>query len=122
MVALFRGGPVSYLSYITFERLYDGYTTECILGMIFFTWCVVKLDFYVTLCRDCHILVVANYKINLGIRMISRSWVVGDVTKTPDFYDPIQVNWLFFTREKYCYLKTTRSSKIAFLITGGQMY
>ena len=40
---------VSYISYITFERLDNGYTTECRIGMIFFTWCIVKLDCYITL-------------------------------------------------------------------------
>ena len=81
------GGYVSYLSYTPFERLDDGYTTECRLGMIFFTWCIVKLDYYVTLCSDCHILIVANDSIHMGIKMISWVWVVGYVTKTPDFYD-----------------------------------
>ena len=39
------GGYVSYISYIPFEQLDDGYTTECRLGMKFVTWCIVKLDF-----------------------------------------------------------------------------
>ena len=47
------GRSVSYLSYIPFEQLDDGYTTECILWMIFVTWFIVKLDFYVTLFRAC---------------------------------------------------------------------
>ena len=38
---------VSYLSGIHFERFYSGYTTDCILGMLFGTWCIVKLDLYV---------------------------------------------------------------------------
>ena len=62
-----------YLSYILFERLDDGYTTECRLGMIFVTWCIVKLDCYVTLCSACHILIVANYISNTGIKIIS--WI-----------------------------------------------
>ena len=113
---------VSYLSYITFKRIDDGYTTECRLGMRFFTWCIFELDCYVTLFSACNILIVANYISHLGIKMISWRWVVGDVTKTPEFSDHIQVNCLFFTREKYFALKTTRSSKSAFLITGEQMY
>ena len=91
---------VYYLSYIPFERLDYGYTTECILEMIFVTWCIVKLDCYVTLCSACHILIVANDISHLGIKMISWIWVVGVVTKTHDFYDHIQVNCLFFTGEK----------------------
>ena len=113
---------VSYLSYIPFERLDDGYTTECRLGMRFVTWCIIKLDCHVTLFRACHVLIVANYISHPGIKMISWCWVFGDLTKTPDFSDHIQVNCLFSTREKSCSLKTTRSSKSAFLITGDQMY
>ena len=43
------GLDVSYHSETPFERLADGYTTECRLGMIFVTWCIVKLYFNVTL-------------------------------------------------------------------------
>ena len=86
---------VSCLSYIPCERLDDGYTTECRLGMIFVTWCIVKLYFYVTLYSTFHILIVANYISHMGIKMIFCSWVVGDVTNTPDFSDHIQVNCLF---------------------------
>ena len=93
------GISVYYISYITFERLDDGYTNECRIGMIFVTLCILKLDFYVTLCRAFHIINVANDIIQLGINMISWSWVVGDLTKTPDFSDRMQVNCLFFTRE-----------------------
>ena len=113
---------ISYLAYIPFERLDDGYTTECRLGMRFVTWCIVKLYFYVNLCRSCNIIIVANYTIHLGIKIIYCSWVVGDVTKTPNFYEHIQVNYSFFTREKYCSIKATRSSQSAFLITGYKMY
>ena len=116
------GGYVSYLSYIPFYRLDDGYTTECRLGIIFFTWCIVKLNVFVTLCRACNIIIVSNYIIHMGIKIISWIWVVGDVTKTPDFSDHIQVNCLFFTREKSCSLKTTWSSKSEFLITGDHIY
>ena len=93
------GGYVPYLSYIPFERLGDGYTTEFILGMRFFTWCIVKLYCYVTLCSAFNILIVDNDIIHMGIKMISWSCEVVGVTKTPDFYDHIQVNCLFFTRE-----------------------
>ena len=96
---------VSYLSYIPFEPLDDGYTTECILGMIFVTWCIFKLYCYVTLVSACHILSVANYISHMGIKMISWRWIIGDVTKTHEFYDHIQVNCLFFTHEKYLLLK-----------------
>ena len=116
------GISVPYLSYTPFERLYYGYTTECRLGMRFVTWCIVKLDCYVTLLSAYHILIVSNYIIHLGIKMISWIWVVGDVTKTPDFSDHIQLYCLLFTRGKYFALKTTRSSKSAFLITGDQMH
>ena len=114
-------GSFSYLSYIPFERLNYGYKIECRLGMKFFTWCIVKLDCYVNLFSAFHILIVANAISHMGIKMISWSWVVVDVTKTPDFSDHIQVNCLFFNREKYSSLKVTRSSKIAFLITGGKL-
>ena len=82
----------SYLSYIPFELIYDGYTTECSLGMRFVSWCIVKLDCYVTLFIAYHILIVANYINHLGIKIISWRWVVGDVTNTPDFSDHIQLN------------------------------
>ena len=108
---------ISYNEYMTSaEKLDDGYTTECRLGMIFVTWFIVKLDFYVTLCSACHILILANYISHMGIKMISQRWVVDDVTKTPDFSDHIQLNCLFLTKT-YISLKTTRSSKSAFLIT-----
>ena len=113
---------VSYISNIPFEQLDYGYTTKFILGMRFVTWCIVKLDCYVILCSAFHILIVANDIIHMGIKIISWIWVVGYLTKTPDFSDQIQVNCLFFTREKSCSLKATRSSKSAFLITGDQMY
>ena len=90
------GGYVSYHSYIPLERLDDGYTTECILGMISVTWFIVQLDFYITLWSTFHLLVIANYISHLGIKMISWIWIVGDVTNTPDFSDHIQVNCLFF--------------------------
>ena len=116
------GGYVYYLSYTTFEILDDGYTTECRLGMRFFTWCIGKLDCYVYLWNSCRILIVANYIIHLGEKIIPWRWVVGYVTKTPEFSDHTQLNCLFFTREKSCSLKATQSLKSAFLITGGQMY
>ena len=58
----------------------------------------------------------------MGIKMISWSWVVGDVTNTPDPSDQIKVNCFFFTREKNCSLKANRSIKSALLITEDQMY
>ena len=58
--SLGRGGAFSYLLDINFERLAARDTTECILGMIFVTWCFVKLDCYVTFCSSCLILIVAN--------------------------------------------------------------
>ena len=67
------GIPVTYIPYIPFELLDCGYTTECILGMRFVTLCIVKLDCYVSLCSDFHILLVYNYISHLGIKMIS--WI-----------------------------------------------
>ena len=99
MVEWFRGACFLLFSDIPFERLDDGYTTKCRLCMIFVTWCIVKLYCYVALCSACHILILANYIRHLGIKMISCSWVVDDVTKTPEFSDHIQLNCLFFTRE-----------------------
>ena len=75
------GLDVSYHSDTPFELLDNGYTTECRLGMRFVTWCIVKLYCHVTLCITCHILVVYNDIIHLGIKVILWSWVIGDVTK-----------------------------------------
>ena len=50
------GGDVKYLSDIPFERLDDGYTTECTLGMIFFDWLIIKLDLCVTLFSAFHMM------------------------------------------------------------------
>ena len=66
------------------------------------------------------LIIVANDISHLRKNMISMRWGVYDVTKTTDFSDHIQVNYLFFTREKYFSLEETRSSKSAFLITGDQ--
>ena len=85
----FVGLLVSYISDIPFELLDDGYTNECRLGMKFVTWCIVKLYFFVTLCSDCRIFIVANDISHLGIKMTSWIWRVGDVTKTSEFYDHI---------------------------------
>ena len=79
---IWGGIDASYLSDIHFERLSAGDTTECRLGMIFFTWCIVKLYCYVNLCSDFLILIVANYISHMGIKMISWSWGVRDVTMT----------------------------------------
>ena len=83
------GIDVSYHSDTPFERLDDGYTTECRLGMRFVTWCIFKLYCHVTLCITCNILIVSNDIIHLGIKVISWVWVVGDITKIPDFSDHI---------------------------------
>ena len=56
----FMGISVSCISVIQFERLADVYTTDFILGVTFFTWCVVKLDCYVTFCSACIVLIVDN--------------------------------------------------------------
>ena len=116
------GLDVSYNSYKSFERLNDGYKTECRLGMIFVTWCIVKLYCHVNLCISCHILILSNYIIHLGIKVISCSCLVGDETNIQDFSDHIQINCLFFTRAKYCSLKPTWSSKTSLLISADQMY
>ena len=68
------GLDVSYLPDIPFELLDNGYTTDCKLGVIFVTWCIVKLDCYVNLFSACNILIVANYISHMGIKMISWSW------------------------------------------------
>ena len=80
---------VSYHSDTSFEQLGGGYKTGCILGMRFFTWCIVKLHCNVTLWTTCHIFIVSNDIIHLGIKVTSWIWVVGDVTKIPDFSDNI---------------------------------
>ena len=73
---------ISYFLYIPSELLDDGYKTECRLDMIFFTWCFVKLYCYVALFSTCNMLSVYNYISHMGIKMISWSWVVCEVTKT----------------------------------------
>ena len=40
-------GYVYYISYVHFELIYAGDSTDCILGIIFVTWCIIKLDCYV---------------------------------------------------------------------------
>ena len=65
------GISVSYNSETPYERLDDGYTTECRPGMIFFTWCIVKLYCNVNLCITCHILIVSNDIIHMRIKLIS---------------------------------------------------
>ena len=116
------GIGVYYLSGIPFEQFDDGYKTKCRLGMRFVICCIVNLDFYVTLCSAFYILIVANDSSHLGIKTVSWSWRVGVVTKTPDISDNIEVNYLFFTREKSCSSKATRSITNPFLISGDQMY
>ena len=80
---------VSYNLDTPFEQLDDGYTTECRIGIIFVTWCIVKLYCHVTLYITCHILIVSNNIIHLVIKVISWIWVVGDVNKIPYFSDNI---------------------------------
>ena len=79
----------SYNSDTSIEQLDDGYKTECRLRMSFFPCCIVKLYCHVSLCVNFHILIVSNYIIHLGIKVISWIWLVGDVTKIPDFSDHI---------------------------------
>ena len=45
---IWGGLAISYISDIRFEQLSVGDTTECRLGIISVTWCIVKLDCYVT--------------------------------------------------------------------------
>ena len=78
----FWGIAVSYISDINFERLAAGDTTECRIGVISVTWCIVKLYCYVTLCRACMILIVYNDIIHLGEKYIFWIWGVWDVTIT----------------------------------------
>ena len=81
----------------------------------------MQLDFYVTLCSACRILIVDNNIRHLGIKMILWNWGAGGVTETSEFYDHIKVNCLFLTLQKYSPLKETLSSKIPFLISGDQI-
>ena len=57
--------------------------------MRFVTWFIVKLYCHDNLCITCHILIVSNYISYIGIKVISWSWAVVDVTKIPEFYDHI---------------------------------
>ena len=67
----FGGIAFPYTSDILFERLSDGDTTECRLGMTFVTWFIVKLDCYVTFCIDILIIVVDNDIIHMESKLIS---------------------------------------------------
>ena len=64
---------VSYHSATSLEKLDGGYTTECRLGMIFVTWCIVQLYYRVSLCISCHILIISNDISHMGIKVISWS-------------------------------------------------
>ena len=55
-----EGVDVSFHSDTPFEQHDDGYATECILGMRFVTWCIVKLYCHVTLCISFYIQIVSN--------------------------------------------------------------
>ena len=81
------GIGVSYHSDTPFERLDEGYTTKCKLGIRFFTWCIVKSYYHGTLCITFHILIVSNDIIHQGIKVISWIWVVVDITMIPDYSD-----------------------------------
>ena len=83
------GVAVYYISDIHFELLDAGDTTKFIRGMIFFTWCIVKLNCYFTFFGACIILFVVNDIIHMGIKMISWIWVVCDVNTTSEFSDHI---------------------------------
>ena len=85
----FRGLAVFYISDIRSERLDAGGTTECRLGVIFVTWCIIKFDWCVTFYITCIILIVDNYISYLLRKMIPWSWEVYDVTMTSDFSDHI---------------------------------
>ena len=80
------GGLVdSYLSDIIFDQLSAGDTTDCRLGMVYVTCCIVRLYRYVTFCHACIILFIVNYITHMGIKIISWSWGVCDVTMISDF-------------------------------------
>ena len=79
------GLGVSYHSDTPFERLDYGYTTECILGMIFVNWCIVKLNCIVDFHIACIILSVVNDTGHMKRKMISCTWGVGYVTMILEF-------------------------------------
>ena len=78
------GLDVYYLSDIHAECLAAGDTTGCRLEMIFLTWCIFKLDYCVTLCSVCLILVVDNVISHMGIKKIFWNWGVCGVTMTSE--------------------------------------
>ena len=78
----FWGIYVSCISGIHFGQVTAGDTTRCRLGVVFASWCIVKLDFYVVFCSTILVLVVSNYIMNMGIKMISWIWGVCDVNMT----------------------------------------
>ena len=85
----FLGHYVYYVSYIYFELLAAGDTTECILGMIFVNWCIVKLNCIVDFHIACIILSVVNDTGHMKRKMISCTWGVGYVTMILEFSDPV---------------------------------
>ena len=64
----FGGIYDSYISDIYFELITAVDTTECRLDMIFGTWCIFSLNYYVAFCSNYIILVVAKYINHLGIK------------------------------------------------------
>ena len=76
---------IYHFSDINIEQLANGDKTECRLGLIFTNWYIVKLYWYVTLRSACIIIIVANCINHMGIKTISCSWGVDDVTMTSDY-------------------------------------
>ena len=69
----FGGLAVSYLLDINFEQISDRDKTYCMLGMIFGTWCIVKLDYYGTFYITCLIIIIEYYISHMRINIIS--WI-----------------------------------------------
>ena len=100
----FWGLAIFYLLPIHLEKLAAENTTECIIGMRFGTWCIVKLNYYFNFFIYFLILTVANYIRNLGIKIIFWRWGVGYVTMTSKIsitYDKIA----YFYLQKILFLK-----------------
>ena len=117
----FRWLATSYLSNLHFKQLAYRYTTKCIIGMIFVTSFIFKLDFYGTLCHTFLKLIVYNYISHLGRKLSpGAGYFVMELWHWNFMITYKQID--YFLPEKHCSLKETRYSKIPFLIIGDQIY
>ena len=110
-------GACCFLSFIfTLWKTFFWDTTESRIGIRFVTCCIINLDWYVTFCYSCIIVIVSNDIIRMGSKMISCIWVVGEFSTTSAFSDPQKSKKnILDPRRKVCSLKTTQSKKVCSL-------